>query len=185
MGSLRIRLKSFAATLLTLVGMLALTAIPAQAQVFLDMRVDPATLVANAGTTPQWDIILTNNTGGDATITLTGFAPGFPLTPDVDISTGILPSGTIFLADGQDFVLSSFITTAIHANASSAVYDALAEMTYDATDANGDDFFDLTTVADYQLTVVAQPVAANAPEPASIVLLLSGFAFIRRGRNRK
>ena len=151
---------------LLLMGLLLLV-LPARAQIFLDMAITPFAQTGAAGTQQTWDVTLTNNTGGAVSVHLTGYSPGFPVTPDIDITTGLLPAGAISLDDGQSYALSGYMTTSIHPDAAAGVYDALAEIAYDATDSSGATFLDTTASADWRLTATAA-----VPEPTSLALAL-------------
>ncbi|MGC4046261.1 MAG: hypothetical protein QM758_20925 [Armatimonas sp.] len=164
---------------------LALLIAPARAQVFLDMSVSPFSQSGLPGTLQSWDVILTNNTGSSATVSLNSFLPGFPLTPDVDVNINMLPIGNFFLADGDSLTLNNLFTTQIQPTATPNVWDAVAEMNYDATDSTGTPFSDLTAAADWQLEVQSAGTQLTPEAPSGSLALgalmpVLGIAIYRR-----
>jgi hypothetical protein len=174
------------------VGLLAAGA-PAGAQVLplLDLTVTPAAQTAAAGDAPFWGVELTNNTTETAFFILTGFTDGLPVTPDVTVPPyDVTPFGVGFtLGPGATLPLADLFQTEVSPGASSAVYDATAEMIYDLYEDNtftGILVDNLTAPADWRLTVQAAPQQAEIPEPGTLGLVAAGLTplagIVRRRR---
>jgi hypothetical protein len=157
-----------------LLGLMALLATPAQAQ--LQFTLTPATQSYQQGASATWTASFLNT---DATVGLTFVGISFPSLP-----TGITTDDALFftnfdnttLAAGASISNSLFISTA-SGSLTPATYDGSVVISYRMTGASTD-----TDATSLFVSLVTSSGSSLVPEPTTLALALCGAGILRRRR---